>query len=85
MYIAQVCWIHDGKNGIAGTHGTIDIHEVQIIPRKGKKFPSRFKLFFTESSDFSLPTKLALLAHTRSFDYQCFMTQRSVWPSLKET
>ena len=46
MYIAQVCWIHDGKNGIAGTHGTIDIHEVQIIPRKGKKFRSHFKLLF---------------------------------------
>jgi len=27
-----MCRIYDGKNGAAGTHGSINFHEVQIVP-----------------------------------------------------
>ncbi|KAJ6868106.1 hypothetical protein NC651_033221 [Populus alba x Populus x berolinensis] len=29
-----MCRIYDGKNGAAGTHGSINFHKVQIIPHE---------------------------------------------------
>lgn len=36
VHVSQMSWIHDGKNGAAGTHGSLNIHKVQIISHKGK-------------------------------------------------
>jgi hypothetical protein len=30
-----MCWIHDGQNGVAGTHGSLNLYKVQIISHKG--------------------------------------------------
>lgn len=38
IHVAQMSWIHDGKNGVARTDGPLNILKVQVISHKGIKY-----------------------------------------------
>ena len=35
MCVMKMRWIHDGKNGVARTHGSFSLLKVQVIPHEG--------------------------------------------------
>lgn len=86
---AKMCWIHDGKNGVAGTDGSLDLCKVQIVSHEGMtcrilffKFKPFHHIIQNIAESQWLVTFLKIFSHSSNISWSVMShvgTRENVW------